>query len=95
MKTVCRLLALTAVAMSATILPVVAAPAKVAPKAKSAAEKMPAKAVCPVCAVKTGKKVMEPVKASLKYKGKMYYFCDLNEKAEFISNPAKYAAAVK
>jgi YHS domain-containing protein len=93
--TVFRLAALALVALHVTILPVVAAPAKAAPKAKTAAEKMPAKAVCPVCAAKTGKKALEPVKASLKYKGKMYYFCDINEKAEFISNPSKYAKAVK
>jgi len=61
-------------------------------KAKAAGPKM---AVCPVCAVKEGKKVPEPVKASLKYKGKTYYFCNLQDKAEFISNPAKYAGAVK
>lgn len=95
MKTVCRLVALTAVAMSAAVVPGVAAPAKAAPKAKSAVEKMPAKAVCPVCAVKEGKKVMEPVKSSLKYKGKIYYFCDQKDKAEFISNPSKYAGAGK
>lgn len=95
MKLVCRLVALAALAMSTVAVPVVAAPAKAAPKAKSTAEKMPAKAVCPVCAAKSGKKELEPVKASLKYKGKMYYFCEPKDKAEFISNPSKYAGAVK
>jgi YHS domain-containing protein len=72
-----------------------AKPAPKAAKSKSASTAAPKMAVCPVCAVKEGKKVLEPVKASLKYKGKMYYFCNLQDKAEFISNPSKYAAAVK
>ena len=63
-------------------------PAKTVAKAKP---KLPAKAVCVVCAAKTGKKELEPVHSSLKYKGKTYYFCEEKEKAEFISNPAKYA----
>ena len=33
-----------------------------------------------------------PVKASIEYEGKGYYFCNEAEKAEFISNPKKYAA---
>lgn len=49
------------------------------------------KAICAVCAVKEGTKSEEEVKAVLDYKGKTYGFCSLDEKAEFISNPAKYA----
>jgi len=65
-------------------------PAK--PAAKPAAKaKLPAKAVCVVCAKKTGKQELEPVHSSLVYKGKTYYFCEDKDKAEFISNPAKYA----
>jgi len=50
------------------------------------------KAVCVVCAVKEGKPgEPEEVKATIDYQGKTYAFCNLDEKAEFISNPAKYA----
>jgi YHS domain-containing protein len=72
-----------------------AAPKKAAAKGKAGTPGMPKNAVCVICSVKEGKREPEPVKASLKYKGKMYYFCNLNEKAEFISNPSKYAAAFK
>ena len=48
------------------------------------------KAVCAICATK-GETTPEEAKATLDYKGKTYAFCDINEKAEFISNPAKYA----
>jgi YHS domain-containing protein len=65
-----------------------AKPTRPAAKAKA---KLPAKAVCVVCAKKTGKQELEPVHSSLVYKGKTYYFCEDKEKAEFISNPAKYA----
>ena len=52
----------------------------------------PAKAICAVCNVHEGGKAKpEEVKATLNYKGKTYSFCDLSEKAEFISNPSKYA----
>jgi YHS domain-containing protein len=37
----------------------------------------------------------EEVKATLDYKGKTYAFCKLEEKAEFISNPSKYAGGGK
>ena len=53
--------------------------------------KVGGKAVCAVCAVKDGTTEQEEVKATLDYKGKTYGFCNLDEKAEFISNPAKYA----
>ncbi|OIP05902.1 MAG: hypothetical protein AUJ96_09990 [Armatimonadetes bacterium CG2_30_66_41] len=53
------------------------------------------KAVCAVCAVNDGTTESEAVKATLDYKGKTYGFCSEAEKAEFISNPAKYAGAGK
>jgi YHS domain-containing protein len=49
------------------------------------------KAVCAICAVKEGTSEPEEVKEVLDYNGKTYAFCNLNEKAEFISAPAKYA----
>lgn len=82
-------LALTPLTASGTL-----AAAKPAPKAgaaKPAKAKLPAKAVCIVCATKSGKQELEPVHSSLNYKGKTYYFCEDKDKAEFISNPAKYA----
>ncbi len=47
--------------------------------------------MCAVCAVKDGTTEPEEVKSTLDYKGKTYGFCNLDEKAEFISNPSKYA----
>lgn len=48
-------------------------------------------AVCAICAVKEGTNSPEAVAAVLDYKGKTYAFCNEGEKAEFISNPTKYA----
>jgi YHS domain-containing protein len=53
--------------------------------------KVGGRAVCAVCSVKEGTKETEEVKADLDYKDKTYGFCNESEKAEFISNPAKYA----
>lgn len=47
---------------------------------------------CVVCVVKEGSREEEAVVETLDYKGKTYVFCNESEKAEFISNPAKYAA---
>jgi len=47
---------------------------------------------CAVCVVKEGSREEEAVAETLDYKGKTYVFCNESEKAEFISNPAKYAA---
>jgi YHS domain-containing protein len=55
--------------------------------------KVGGRAVCAVCSVKEGTKEEEEVKATLDYQGKTYGFCNEGEKAEFISNPAKYVAA--
>lgn len=86
MKMLCLMTALSALTVG--IVPAgAAAPAKGKPAAKK-----PAKAVCTVCKVREGAKAKpEEVKATINYKGKTYPFCDINEKAEFISNPAKYA----
>lgn len=46
---------------------------------------------CAVCVVKEGKPGEETVAETLDYKGKTYVFCNESEKAEFISEPAKYA----
>jgi YHS domain-containing protein len=48
-------------------------------------------AVCVVCAADGKPHGPEAVQASIEYKGKGYYFCNELEKAEFISNPTKYA----
>jgi YHS domain-containing protein len=48
------------------------------------------RAVCAICAVKEGTAEPEEVKDTLDYQGKTYAFCNLNEKAEFISDPGKY-----
>lgn len=50
-------------------------------------------AICAVCAVKEGTKEPEHVKDVLDYKDQTYGFCNESEKAEFISDPAKYVAA--
>ena len=46
---------------------------------------------CAVCVVKEGKPGEEAVAETLDYKGKTYVFCNESEKAEFISEPAKYS----
>lgn len=68
-------------------------PAKAPPVTVSGAKaiKVGDKAVCAVCAVKEGSTTPEEVKAVLPYKGKTYAFCNLEEKAEFITSPAKFA----
>lgn len=49
------------------------------------------KAVCVVCAVNGTGHGQEEARAVLDYKEKTYAFCSEAEKAEFISDPAKYA----
>jgi YHS domain-containing protein len=100
MKHFSLLVALATMLMGALAVPPAAAAAakpapKTAAKGKAREVKVGDKAVCCVCAVKEGSKKPEEVKAVLKYKGKTYPFCSLDEKAEFISNPSKYAGAVK
>lgn len=50
------------------------------------------KAVCIVCNVKEGSTEEEEVKETLDYQGKLYVFCNEAEKADFISDPKKFAA---
>ena len=50
-------------------------------------------AVCTVCAARGTTHGVEEVQAVLDYKDKTYAFCSEAEKAEFISDPAKYAGA--
>lgn len=47
---------------------------------------------CAICVVKEGKPGEETVAETLDYQGKTYVFCNEKEKAEFISEPAKFAA---
>lgn len=49
------------------------------------------KALCVVCAVKEGTTEKETVVETLDYKGHTYVFCNEAEKADFISDPRKYA----
>lgn len=87
--------AAVAVSAIAVASPVNAAEKPAKKPAAKAKAKLPAKAVCVVCAAKSGKQELEPVHSSIDYKGKTYYFCEQKDKAEFISNPAKYAKAGK
>lgn len=93
MKRLQTLLALATVSLGVlTVLPSAGAAAKPAAKSTAKEVKVGDKAVCCVCAVNEGGKAKpEEVKAVLKYKGKTYPFCDISEKAEFISHPGKYA----
>ncbi|MEW6278141.1 MAG: CusA/CzcA family heavy metal efflux RND transporter [Candidatus Eremiobacterota bacterium] len=49
------------------------------------------KAFCVVCVVKDGEGKEEAAAETLDYEGKTYAFCNESEKAEFISNPSRYA----
>jgi len=63
-----------------------------APLAGEPAAKLPAEAVCAVCAVcgpKEGARP-EPVVASLVHNGKTYYFCQDTCKGEFQQDPEKW-----
>jgi YHS domain-containing protein len=53
------------------------------------------KAVCVICNAKEGSTAAEEVAETLDYKGKTYAFCNESEKAEFISDPARYAQGGK
>ena len=48
-------------------------------------------ALCVVCVVKEGATAKETVVETLDYKGQTYVFCNESEKAEFISDPRKFA----
>lgn len=49
-------------------------------------------AICVVCAVNEGSKEKESAKETVDYEGKAYAFCNEDEKAQFISSPAKFVA---
>lgn len=49
-------------------------------------------ALCAVCAVNEGATEKEAAVETIDYEGKTYSFCNEEEKAQFISSPAKFAA---
>ena len=49
-------------------------------------------ALCAVCSVNDGVTEKEAAAEVIDYQGKTYGFCNQEEKAQFISNPAKFAA---
>ena len=59
-----------------------------------AAEQIPAKALCSVCALKDGETEWEKVKAHSEHDGKAYYFCSENCKIEFDADPVAYLPPV-
>ena len=49
-------------------------------------------AICVVCAVNEGSSEKEAAHEVLDFEGKTYAFCNEEEKAQFISSPAKFAS---
>jgi YHS domain-containing protein len=49
-------------------------------------------ALCVVCAVNDGATEKEAAAETIDYEGKTYSFCNEQEKAQFISTPAKFAS---
>lgn len=49
-------------------------------------------ALCAVCAVNDGATEKEAAVETIDYEGKTYAFCNEEEKAQFISSPAKFAS---
>lgn len=49
-------------------------------------------ALCAVCAVNDGATEKEKAVEVIDYEGKTYSFCNEEEKAQFISSPAKFAS---
>ncbi len=49
-------------------------------------------ALCVVCAINEGATEKEAAVETIDYEGKTYAFCNEEEKAQFISSPAKFAA---
>ncbi len=49
-------------------------------------------AICVVCAVNEGSTENEAAHEVIDYEGKTYSFCNEEEKAQFISTPAKFAS---
>lgn len=73
-----------------TASPAASAPSAVKVAYEPGSIKKGDKGHCVVCVVKEGSKKEEPIVETLDYKGKTYGFCNESEKAEFISDPAKY-----
>jgi YHS domain-containing protein len=70
-----------------------ATPAKAAPYAYDVGSlKKGDMALCVVCVVNEGATATEPAVETIDYEGKTYAFCNEEEKAQFISTPAKFAA---
>jgi len=53
---------------------------------------LPEKALCIVCALKSGENELEKVRAHSEHEGETYYFCSEGCKEEFDADPAGYAA---
>ena len=62
--------------------------------ALTAETQIPDKALCSVCALKSGETELEKVKARSEHDGKAYYFCSENCKTEFDSDPVAYLPPV-
>jgi len=62
--------------------------------ALAANAKIPAKALCGVCALKGGETELEKVRAHSQHQGKAYYFCSEECKVEFDADPVAYLPPV-
>ena len=62
--------------------------------ALAANAKMPANALCSVCALKGGETELEKVRAHSQHQGKAYYFCSEECKVEFDADPVAYLPPV-
>ena len=58
--------------------------------ALSANEQIPTRALCSVCALKSGETKLEEVRAHSQHQGKAYYFCSEECRVEFEADPVAY-----
>ena len=58
--------------------------------ALSANEQIPTRALCSVCALKSGETKLEEVRAHSQHQGKAYYFCAAECRVEFEADPVAY-----
>ena len=56
----------------------------------SANEQIPTRALCSVCALKSGETKLEEVRAHSQHQGKAYYFCSEECRVEFEADPVAY-----
>ena len=91
MKKLCMWLALAGCSPSASPSPPTPAANAAQAAYKLGSLKKGDKALCVVCVVKEGATEEETVVETLDYKGQTYVFCNEAEKAEFISDPRKFA----